>query len=160
MTVILITILLYTIVAALAFTAHKKGLLKHGFKKGFRDYLQLLPRLLIGVIGSGFIAALLPQEMVKEWLGAEAGISGFIFATLAGLFTPGGAVVGYALGVGALKAGASKAIIVTYVTSWSLFQLQRLVMWEIPLMEPRITKIRIISSLALPFAIGAIFLWL
>ena len=158
MTVFLLTLFLYSIVALTGYLAHKRGLLREGITKAWADFVDLLPRLIIGVVGSGFIAALLPPEIIREWLGAEAGIKGFFLAFIAGALTPGGPVVGYSLSLGALKAGACMTVVVTYITAWSLFQFQRLIMWEITLMEKEMIILRLLASLPLPFIIGAVYL--
>ena len=36
---------------------------------------------MLGVVGSGYIAALLPQEVVGRWLGADSGITGLTIVT-------------------------------------------------------------------------------
>ena len=43
-----------------------------------RDFLALLPRIAIGMIGSGFIAEMLPQHLIPSWLGADTGPRGLI----------------------------------------------------------------------------------
>jgi uncharacterized membrane protein YraQ (UPF0718 family) len=159
MTVILLTLFLYAIVALTGFLAYKKGYFEEGLKKAWGDFTDLLPRLFLGVVGSGFIAALLPPEIIREWLGAESGIKGFVIAFLAGALTPGGPVVGYSLSLGALKAGAFTPVIITYITGWSLFQLQRMIMWEMHLMERQLIIIRVLASLPLPFMMGAVYLF-
>lgn len=159
MTVLFLTLFLYSVVAFTGYLAHKRGLLREGITKAWADFVDLLPRLIIGVVGSGFIAALLPPEIIRDWLGADSGVKGFFLAFVAGALTPGGPVVGYSLSLGALKAGAFIPVVVTYVTAWSLFQLQRLIMWEIPLMENKLIIVRLFSSLLLPFIMGAVYVF-
>ena len=41
-----------------------RAVLRESANGGSLDFLRLLPRIAIGVMGSGYIAAALPQEMV------------------------------------------------------------------------------------------------
>jgi uncharacterized membrane protein YraQ (UPF0718 family) len=147
-----IALLLWLIVAVLAFLARKRGgdVLPDAVRSGLLDFLHLLPRLAIGVIGAGFLAALLPQEVVRSWLGPDSGITGLLLATLAGALTPGGPVIGFAIGASALKSGAGYLAVMTYVTAWALFAVQRLFVWEIPVMPARVVWLRVAASLPLP----------
>ncbi len=153
MIVLIFTILLAGIAIVLSVMALRRG--GSTFAKGFADargqFLHLLPRLLIGILGSGFLAHLMPKEAVLAWFGPNSGLTGTALATLAGALTPGGPVVGYALGAAALKAGADYAQVVAYVTAWSLLTFNRMITWELPSMPARLVLLRVIVSLPLPF---------
>ena len=47
-------------------------------------------------------------------------------ATIAGAATPGGPVVGFAVGVAALKGGAGEPQVIAYSTAWALYAFPRL----------------------------------
>ena len=119
-------------------------------RDGCREWLEMLPRLAIGVIGSGFLAALLPEELVRTWLGESSGLSGLLIAMGAGALVPGGPVVGFAIGATALKSGAAVGPVTAFVTSWALFGMQRVLVWELPFVPRHLVLIRLISSLPLP----------
>lgn len=123
------------------------------------QFIHLLPRLAIGVLGSGFLAHLLPKETILAWFGPNSGMTGTMLASLAGALTPGGPVVGYAIGAAALKAGADLAQVMAYVTAWSLFTINRMISWEMPAMPPRIVLLRVAVSLPFPF-LAAWVTWL
>jgi uncharacterized membrane protein YraQ (UPF0718 family) len=103
------------------------------------------------VLGSGFLAEMLPHDLVARWLGPGSGFSGTLIASLAGALTPGGPMVGFALGGAALKGGASAPHVIAYVTAWALFAVPRLFLWEIPMMPARAVWLRVGVSLPLPF---------
>jgi uncharacterized membrane protein YraQ (UPF0718 family) len=147
-----VTLVLWLITAVLALLAWRKGdtVLKEATHGGVLDFLHLIPRLAIGVIGAGFLAALLPQDLVRSWLGPDSGIAGLLLATLAGAITPGGPVIGFAIGASALKSGAGYLAVMTYVTAWALFAFQRLIVWELPVMPTRVVWLRVAASLPLP----------
>jgi uncharacterized membrane protein YraQ (UPF0718 family) len=157
----LVDALLWMIAGALALVAaqRSRALLRDSLREGVVDCLRLLPRIMLGVIGAGYIAALLPQETVGRWLGADSGLVGLCIATAAGALTPGGAVIGFSIGAAALKGGAGTPQVIAYVTAWALFAAQRLFLWEIPVMPQRLVVLRIAASLPLPFlAAGAALL--
>jgi hypothetical protein len=128
-------------------------------REGAVDCVRLLPRILLGVIGSGYIAALLPQDVVGRWLGADSGIMGLGIAVLGGVVTPGGPVIGFSIGAAAIKGGAGAPQVIAYTVAWALFAAQRLFIWEIPVMPAKLVWLRVLASLPLPFlAAGAAML--
>jgi hypothetical protein len=137
-----------------------RALLFASIREGLADCLKLIPRIMLGVIGSGYIAAILPAEIVGHWLGADSGMTGLFIAVLGGAFTPGGPVIGFSIGAAALKGGAGTPQVIAYTIAWALFALQRLFIWEIPVMPPRLVWLRVVASLPLPFlaAAGAMLL--
>ena len=153
-----INILLWLVVAVLAFVVAMRGrvLLNDGLREGLGEFLRLLPRIGVGVIGSGFIAEVVPKALVAPWLGPESGLLGVVIATLGGALTPGGPVVGFSIGAAALKSGAGAPQVIAYSTAWALYAIHRLVIWEVPLMPARIVWLRAAVSLLLPFIAAAI----
>jgi hypothetical protein len=130
----------------------RSGLLfRDSAREGVVDCLRLIPRIMLGVVGSGYIAALLPQEVVGRWLGADSGVIGLCIAVLGGAFTPGGPVIGFSIGAAALKGGAGTPQVIAYTVAWALFAVQRLFIWEIPVMPQRLVWVRVLASLPLPF---------
>jgi uncharacterized membrane protein YraQ (UPF0718 family) len=158
MILLALTILLYIIVGALMLAAWRRhdGSLRLSLQAATREVLHLMPRLALGVIGSGFIARALPQDQVIGWFGAGSGLSGVTLAALAGALTPGGPVVGFALGAAALKAGAGLPQVMSFVTGWSLYTINRMLIWELPFMPPWLVRLRVLVSLPLPFVTAAL----
>ena len=153
-----INLALWLVVAALAFFAAMRSrmLLSDGVRSGAVEFIYLLPRIAIGVVGSGFIAEVLPKSLIAPWLGPESGLTGVLIATLGGALTPGGPVVGFSIGAAALKGGAGAPQVIAYTTAWALFAVNRLVMWEVPMMPARIVWLRATVSLPLPFIAAAV----
>lgn len=148
-----INILLWVVVVGLAFFAALRGriLLNNGLREGSIEFIRLLPRIAIGVVGSGFIAEVLPQALVADWLGPDSGLTGVVIATIGGALTPGGPVIGFSIGAAALKSGAGAPQVIAYSTAWALYAVHRLVVWEVPMMPTRIVWLRAVVSLPLPF---------
>ncbi len=152
-----INILLWLIVVSLAFFAALRGriLLNEGVSDGAIEFIKLLPRIGIGVVGSGFVAEVLPKALIGSWLGPESGLLGVALATLGGALTPGGPVVGFSIGAAALKSGAGAPQVIAYSTAWALYAIHRLMIWEVPLMPARMVWLRAAVSLPLPFIAAA-----
>ena len=125
--------------------------LRESLRAGGSEFLHLVPRIAIGVLGSGFIAAALPQELVVDWLGTSSGVLGIAIATMAGAMTPGGPVVGFAIAAAALKGGAGAPQVIAYSTAWALYAFPRLLSYELPIMPARVVWLRVVASLPLPF---------
>ena len=155
-TFLIVNLLLWVMVAVLALTAavRSKALFREGAREGARDFVLLLPRIMIGVVGSGYIAAIMPQDLITTWIGPNSGILGIAIAALAGAVTPGGAVVGFAVGAAALKGGGGAPQVIAYSTAWSLYALTRLINWEVAMMPPRVVWLRAAVSIPLPFLAG------
>ncbi len=157
-----VIIFLWGIVAVLGWIAlmRSRVLFKSGVKGGMVDFVRLLPRLSIGVLGSGFIAEVMPQQFIANWLGPNSGFAGTLVASLAGALTPGGPMIGFAIGVAALKSGAAAPQVIAYSTAWALYAMQRVVLWEMPVLPARFVLLRALVSLPVPFlaAAGAMLL--
>ena len=148
--------LLWALVAGLALAAAVKGriLFREGAREGLGDFVRLIPKILLGVIGSGYVAAIMPADITAHYLGPESGFFGVGIAILAGTFTPGGPVVGLSIGAAAIKSGAGAPQVIAYVTAWALFAVQRFILWELPIMPARLVWIRTLASLPLPFIVA------
>ena len=155
---LLIDILLWGSVAAVGFIALQRGrlVLTNSVREGAMDFINIVPRIALGVIGSGYIAAVIPQEIITGWLGPNSGWLGVLTAVIAGGATPGGPVIGLTIGAVALKAGGGSPQVIAYVVAWALFAFQRLILWEIPFMPARFVWFRAAVSLPFPFLAAAI----
>jgi uncharacterized membrane protein YraQ (UPF0718 family) len=145
--------LLWALVGILALMTAMRGriLFQEGVREGAMDFVRLLPKILLGVVGSGFIAEVMPANLTGEWLGPESGFSGVIIAVIAGAFTPGGPVVGFSIGSAALKGGAGAPQVIAYVAAWALYAVQRVFIWELPIMPRRLVWLRWIATIPIPF---------
>jgi hypothetical protein len=157
-----VDILLWVICAGLGLIAlmRSRKLFLDSAREGIVDFFRLIPRIMLGVVGAGYIAALLPQEMVGRWFGPDSGAIGLIIAVAGGAITPGGPVIGFSIGAAALKGGAAIPPVIAYMTAWALFAFQRLFIWEFGVMPDRLVWIRLAASLPIPFlaALGAMLL--
>ena len=155
---LLIDIMLWGSVAAVGLIAYRRGptVLNASLREGAMDFINIIPRIALGVIGSGYIAAVIPPEVITAWLGPNSGWFGVAAAVLAGASTPGGPVVGFSIGAVALKSGGGTPQVLAYVIAWALFAFQRLLLWEIPFMPARFVWFRAAVSVPFPFLAAAI----
>jgi len=125
-----------------------------GAKTGFKLIWFILPRLIPALILAGMLQVLIPQETVARYFGQKSGMSAIILASVAGLLTPGGPMVSVPLLVVLANSGMALGPLVAYMTSWSLFGIQRIIAWEAPLMGWHFVMVRAVSSLAFPILAG------
>jgi uncharacterized membrane protein YraQ (UPF0718 family) len=157
-TALIIDIFLWSSVAVVGLIALRRGrkVLVASVRDGSMDFINIMPRVALGVIGSGYIAAVIPQEIITGWLGPNSGWPGVLTAVIAGAATPGGPVIGFSIGAVAMKAGGGMPQIIAYVVAWALFAFQRLLLFEIPFMPARFVWFRAAVSLPIPFLAAAI----
>ncbi len=155
---LLIDVILWGSVIGVGFIAFQRGptVLKASLREGGMDFVNIVPRIALGVVGSGYIAAVIPQEIITGWLGPSSGWLGVATAVVAGAATPGGPVVGFSIGAVALKAGGGVPQVLAYVVAWALFAFQRVLLWEIPFMPARFVWFRAAVSVPFPFLAAAI----
>ncbi len=154
---LLIDIILWGTVIGVGLVAWRRGpkVMTASLREGTMDFINIVPRIAVGVLGSGYIAAVLPQQVITSWLGPNSGWLGVATAVIAGAATPGGPVIGFSIGAVALKAGGGPPQVLAYVVAWALFAFQRLLLWEIPFMPARFVWFRAAVSIPLPFLAAA-----
>jgi hypothetical protein len=155
---LIIDVTLWGSVLILGFMAWQRGrvVLVSSVREGSMDFINIVPRIALGVIGSGYIAAVIPPEVITGWLGPDSGWFGVLTAVIAGAATPGGPVVGFSIGAVALKVGGGPPQVIAYVVAWALFAFQRMILWEIPFMPARFVWFRAAVSVPFPFLAAAI----
>lgn len=150
------TIILVALAAGLAVVAYLKdpGLPWLGARNGLAILWYVAPRLVAAMFLAGLLQVLVPQEVVGRYFGREGGFRALLLATVAGVLTPGGPMVSVGFMVALAHSGMALPPLVAYMTSWSLFGLQRIISWEAPLMGWHFVAARVISSLAFPVLAG------
>ncbi|MFM1815217.1 MAG: hypothetical protein RLZ98_1912 [Pseudomonadota bacterium] len=127
---------------------------------GKTNVLLILPRIALALITAGFVAKLLPSEAVGHWIGPETGFSGIVIASLIGAAIPSGPIIAFPIVLVLLQAGAGVAQIVAFLTSWAVYALHRVLMYEATLMGWHFAITRMISSIILPLLAGVIAMML
>jgi len=141
------------ITAALAYMKDP-GLPAIGARNGLSLLWFIIPRLVPALILAGMLQVLIPQETVARYFGRQSGLTAICVASVAGLITPGGPMVSVPLLVVLANSGMALGPLVAYMTSWSLFGLQRIIAWEAPLMGWHFVGVRVASSVIFPILAG------
>jgi len=122
------------------------------------EYLEFLavlsPKILAGFFIAAAVPILVPREMLMRWVGQNSGIRGLTVASLAGALIPGGPMMIFPLAAGFRVAGASTAVLISFVTSWSLLGLNRTVIWEMSFLHIDFVLWRVLICLPMPILAG------
>ena len=110
---------------------------------------KIAPMLILSFVVTGMVQILVPGEMVSKWIGAESGLRGILFGTLAGGFIPGGPYICLPIAAGLFHAGAEIGTLVAFMTAWSMLGFFRLPQ-ETGILGWRVTLIRFGCSLVFP----------
>ncbi len=120
-----------------------------GLKSTATMFLEILPLLVFAFIVAGMVQALLPQDAVSRWIGAESGWRGLFLGTIAGGLAPGGPYVSLPIAAGLLRSGAGIGTMVAFLTGWSLWAFSRLPM-EVGILGWKLALIRFASTFFFP----------
>jgi len=142
-------------IAAAMYVAYRRqdGSLEAGLRSSWKMFRESWLLLVVAWIFAGYAEALLPTEFVVHWLGRESGMRGIALACVAGGLTPGGVFFALPIAGGLYRAGASAAVLVTYLSAWALYAIGRLP-FEIGFLGVRLTLIRWVSTCIFPPLIG------
>lgn len=117
---------------------------------------DMLPRVIAALTVAGMVWVLLPRDRMSRLIGKESGFRGLVIATAAGIITPGGPASAYPLLAVIGGAGADRGALVAYITSWAILGIQRILIWDVPLMGVEFSLTRFLISLPLPILAGLI----
>ena len=118
--------------------------------------LAVLPAMLAGLLLATSLKQLIPPGALAQWMGAESGWRGLIVASLAGMATPGGPMAAFPLVLVLARAGADRGAVVCFIVSWALNGLQRVLVWEVPLLGADFALLRLLAGLPLGLLAGVI----
>jgi uncharacterized membrane protein YraQ (UPF0718 family) len=122
--------------------------------------LEITPRMIAAFTLAGLFQAIVPQEVIVRWMGHGSGLKGIIIGMSLGGVTPGGPMTHFPVIASLYKLGVGIGPLIAYLTAWSLFGLQRVIMWEIPFLGPRVVAVRISVSFLFPLLAGWLSQWL
>ena len=116
--------------------------------------IEIIPRMIAAFTLAGLIQAVVPQETIVSWMGHGSGSKGILIGMSLGAVTPGGPMTHFPVIASLFKLCVGVGPLVAYLTAWSLFGLQRVIMWEIPFLGVKIVAVRVAASLFFPFLAG------
>ena len=114
----------------------------------------LSPKILCGFLVAASVPVLIPRETLTQWVGHDSGVRGLAVASLAGALIPGGPMMIFPLAAGFRAAGASTAVLISFITAWSLFGLNRTVIWEMSFLHIDFVIWRVLFCLPMPILAG------
>ncbi len=123
--------------------------------------LRVAVRMPLALLAAGFIAELIPQEVIGAHIGDASGFLGIITSSILGSFIPGGPFITFPFVIALMNYGAGEPQMVAFIAAWSVIAIHRAIAWELPLMGRQFWFIRFASSLILPPLSGvlAALLW-
>lgn len=149
-------LILYGMAATLIAMALVRGedSFQRGMRRAVEQFLILAPRMFCALIAAGFIAELIPKEIIARFLGNEAGMTAVIIAAATGVILPAGPAIVFSIGAVFAHAGASVPALVAFITSWGIFAGHRIFIYEIPLLGPSFLRLRLVSAGMMPLLAG------
>jgi uncharacterized membrane protein YraQ (UPF0718 family) len=150
------TLIMLAVAAALLLGIYLKtpALAGAGLGAGVGLFLDILPRMIAAFIIAGLIQAVVPEELIAPWMGAESGWRGLLIAMGLGAVTPGGPMMQFPIVASLYKSGVGIGPLISYLTAWSVLGVHRAIVWEIPFLGPRVVAIRLAASFAFPVFAG------
>jgi len=116
----------------------------------------LSPKILCGFFIAASVPILVPREVFSRWLGSESGWRGLAIASVAGGLVPGGPMMVFPLAVGFRTAGATTATLITFVSAWCLYGINRTVIWEMSFLHIDFVLHRVLICLPIPMLLGLV----
>ena len=152
-----LNIVVYAVALALAVAAYLKGENRHilGITEAIKTLLPVLPTLVGAYLIAGYVRVLLPESVIREWLGEESGLKGVLVGYLAGTLTFGGPFISFPIAASLYHAGGNVSTVTTYITSWALWG-GGIIFYEFSILGPRLFTIRIVASILFPLVAGVI----
>lgn len=114
----------------------------------------LTPKILCGFFIAAAVPILLPRETILRWVGSESGLRGYLIASAAGALVPGGPMMIFPLAASFLAAGARLSVVFSFVTAWSLYGLNRTIIWEMSFLHIEFVLWRVLLCLPFPVLVG------
>lgn len=151
------TIVMGVIALLFLFIGYLRGENQHleGLSRAFYMTYTVLPLLIFAFVVAGMVQVLIPQEILRGWIGEESGLRGIFIGTIAGAVAPGGPYVSLPVAAGLLRSGAGVGTMVAFLTGWSLWAFGRLAM-EVGILGWKFTLIRFASTFFFPPIAGLI----
>lgn len=153
-----------TIIAAIAIIASliaDRRKTWEGMKKGVLMFVKILPAILSVLILVSIFLYLLPNEIIVKYLGVDAGLTGYVFAAIAGsiVLIPG--FIAYPLAGILVKTGVSYPVIAVFITTLMMVGVITLPI-EIKFFGARVSLIRntlyFFGALIIGFLIGIFYI--
>lgn len=148
-------IILIVLATSTSVLAYRKGDGTHlkGFKIAQKTLINMWPLLIIAFVMAGFIQVAIPPELIKSWLGAQAGLRGVLIGSVVGALIPGGPYVAFPIIASVVNAGAGLGTAVAFITSWAMLGIGA-IPFELAIVGSRFMFLRLALVLVIPVLSG------
>jgi len=126
----------------LAVLLHPERRLSEALGISRRQAIFLVPVIIPAIISAGFVAQILPSEEIGRWVGPESGFTGAMIAAAFGALMPTGPMLILPVVAALLSADAGVAQMLALLNAWMMMNVQRLVLYDIPLAGVSLTARR------------------
>lgn len=140
--------------------SRRDGSMRQSLVRWVEQLFKIVPTMICALIAAGFLAAIIPDETISRFLGDGTPWLAILVGSVTGVMFPTGPVVAFSIAASFSIAGATDAALVSFITSWTLFALHRMFIYEIPLLGISFVQVRILSILTLPLIAGALVIFL
>ena len=120
----------------------------------------MLPRITLAFGIAALLWVLLDAEKLKELIQKQRGVMQLVYATILGAITPGGPTSSFSILNLFLASGLGYVIGITYITAWSMLGVQRILIWDMPLLGIDQASLRFLAGFWLPSLAGLLAGWL
>jgi len=150
-------VILLLMALGLGVAAYRKGegALGQGVIGAARMFVSLAPLLVLAFVLAGLIQVALPPELVTSWLGEKSGFRGIVVGTVAGALITGGPYVSFPIIAAIFESGAGVGTTVALISGWAMLGLGQFP-FEVSLIGPRFTLVRVTTVFFVPFVAGTI----
>lgn len=109
-------VILTAALVLISFIVDRKKTIK-GIQKGLKQFLKILPTLLSVIIIISIVLFFISDDVLKEYLGEEAGVLAYVSAAAIGSVSLLPGFIAYPLAGILVKSGVSYAVIAVFITT-------------------------------------------
>ncbi len=149
----IISLLILTVATAVAgFFAWRRepASLGRAFAFSTDQGLRLALRLPFSLVAASCFAELVPDGMTVSIMGPDTGLKGILLASLIGGLLPGGPIVSFPIAILLARDGAGGPQVIALITGWSVYAVNRVIAYELPIMGTRFVALRLLASSFVP----------
>jgi len=151
-------IVLAVLASAASIFAYTKGDGSHarGFRIAGNTFFNMLPLLFMAFLLAGFIQVVIPPELIRGWMGGEAGLRGIWVGCFVGVLIPGGPYIAFPIIASIYNTGAGLGPVIACITAWAMWGSVTKTVFEIALIGYWFTLLRLCLVLLFPPFAGII----
>ncbi len=148
--------IVFLILAVILFLINlRSGKHWEGLRSAVKQFIVVLPVILLAMLLAGLLEILIPEEFIKRWLSQEAGLTGIILGTFGGMLMAFGPYASYPIIATIYHAGAGLGTTIALLAGWTYLSLSR-IPFESSFLGLRFTFLRMTLGLIFTILAGVI----